>query len=818
MAGRTRSLSQPLYKGFDMERDNWGGFKAWSRLACLLLGLVCGPTATAEDNPGQHEADNEQRLERLLVEHPGDASLRADLVRELASNGRYEQAVETAARLDPDRMPAYVLVPWARSLRELGKPGLAAVLLDPPRRRAAAGREAEVLYALVLAEAGRHAEAEAAITALLDSHAGDTIIHNAAAYIYRRLGQPTRALRHAHEVLSTDPGNREARQHQVFALGDLSAAIRALELAENHPGAFDDPDRERLDGDRAAQLIRWDGTAQKPGSREYHRRVRTALGRLEARIARLPAGNARRRARFDRVLALRRNEDMLAAIDAFEALLADGLAPPPYVRIAAADAYLDQRRPRQAAILYRRALAAGGGGFETRVALYYALLESEDFEAALEHIDAVAKAEPSYWPIPGSEPLPNWDRLSADLAAAMARVYANRLEAAQRRLEGLLAAAPASAQIHRHLATVYRLRGWPNRAMNHAELAMAYEPDAADSRLARAEALAGVERFAEADQVLTALARERPLHARVERARDEWRQRRRWRIRVDAESGDSDSDGAGDFGTRDRRLETRIDAPWLAHFWRPYLTQHWSSARFPEGDAEYDRVGAGLDWRRARRHAYLEIHGNRTGETEAGITAGYDWHAGDRWSFATRYESFSLAVPLRARGAGLDGWRAEATTRWRSHESFSLRGSVSGLDISDGNTRLAGLLGVETRPVSTAHHITRVNADLYASRASQTGGPYFNPEHDASTDVTLEHDWLTWRRYDRSFTQRFSGGAGAYWQDGFGTHPTWFIRYAHRWELGTRFHFGYHAGLSSRVYDGEREHRRFAGLFVEALL
>lgn len=702
-------------------------------------------------------------------------------------------------------------LPEARALRDHGRYDEALDILDGLVEGARAGRDTLLVRAMVLAEAGRAGEAETEVAGLLESDRGAVDVNLAAAYVYRLAGDPATALGAAQRVLESDPQNAEAYQHQVFSLHDLGAAGRALSLANARPEWFSRAELDYLRGSRAARQVRWGEISTPDPARRFDATDR-ALAMLDELWKTLPedASEARLRNRRDRVLALRQRDRMDEAIAAFEAFEADGGAVPAYVLEAAADAYLYQRRPERAAALYRRVLEHDRWNYNARAALYWALIESERFSEAIRHIDALAAEKPRF-----RGDAPYWRKLYLDTTAAMARAMAHRPAEAETRLQTLLADAPASALIRRELGTVYRWRGWPARALEQAEIALAYEPDVPSGRLLHAAVLMDLERYAEAGDRIEALYREYPEDRHVQRQHAEWRNRRRWGMSVAGTYGDSD--GFREFGSRDRRLETRVNAPWLGHHWRGYATHYYADARYPEGEADYDRIGAGLDWRRRRHHARLELHRNRGGEAETGFTAGYDFHLDDHWSFATRYASFSTEVPLRARVHGIDGERAELAARWRAHESFNTRLGLSRLSLSDGNVRYAGLLSSERRLLASAHHVTEGRFYLYGSRASQSGGPYFNPERDASATLELAHDWLTWRRYERRFSQRFVLGGGAYWQEGFGTHPVGDLRYEHEWHFTSTLRLRYGAGVSSRVYDGERERRVYGMISLEAL-
>ncbi|RFF29724.1 poly-beta-1,6 N-acetyl-D-glucosamine export porin PgaA [Wenzhouxiangella sediminis] len=549
-------------------------------------------------------------------------------------------------------------------------------------------------------------------------------------------------------------------------------------------------------GDRAAEKIRAAAAADRIPERNAL--IDEALALLDRAMAH-PEADAQslQRSRYDRLLALRTRESMEEAVSAWESLEADGLEPPVYVTVAAADAYLYLRCPEQAEALYERVLERQPGRLETLQSLFWARLEQEDFSGALATIDSLVE----------HPEVASGSRLHRDgrITAAMGRGYANRLEEAIVRLEALAADHPKSGAATRSLATIYRWRGWSRRALELIEPLLAQTTESTDLRLLHAALLRDLGRYREAGRILESLYETHPQDRHVQRGWADWRTRDRWSYWSHGEYGESD--GVREFGSRDRAWRMRLSAPWVGSYLQPYLRSEYSHATFPEGEAEYDRIGLGLDYRRAGHRVNLEFHRNRRGADEAGLTAAWDWQLDDQWSLATRYESFSTDVPLRARGQGLDGWKTEAAVRWQAHESLNLRLGVSRLAISDGNERDAVLVSLGHRPHVSAHHTTDGTLDLYAARASQTGGPYYNPEEDASLAYVIQHDWLTWRRYEHSLTQRFVLGGGAYWQKHYGTHAIGLARYEHLWQVSQHWFVHYGVGISSRVYDGDRESR-----------
>ena len=754
-----------------------------------------------------------RQLEHLLEANPTETGVRADLLVVLQWAGRSADAIEVAAGLDPAKLADFELLAWARALRAERRATEALSLLQPRLADPGRTRDAHALYALLLSDLGRHADAAAYIEPWVTTSPGSAELAAAAAFVFRGAGRPMDALAVAQNAQRIDPDHRELRRQQILALSDLGAARLANDMAMAAPDLFDDAELALLAGNTAGQRLRW-ARVHPEASPERLELIDTATATLEVLASTPDASAAHLRSRFDLVVAYRMRDRMIDAIREYDALLDTGIAAPVYVRHAAADAHLAMRNAEQAARLYGGILRDRPRMTSARLGLIYARIESEWFGGPLWVVDDLSATSPAFIGVAGTNQyVANWPRLNADLSGAMLQAYDRRLEDAQRRLETLSADAPASAQVRRQLSTVYRWRGWPERALAEIEIAQAYEPEVVAGRQELAAVLADLGRYSEADQAIETLYAEFPDNAAVKRQHTAWRDRDRWSMSVDAEYGDSD--GFTGFGSYDRTVSTRVAAPVIAHRWQPYGLHTWRDARYPEGTAREQRVGAGLSWRDQRRHGYVELHGNTAGSTGTGVTAGYDWHQGDHWSFATRAESDSLDAPLRARPEDVTGWKVEGAARWQAHESFSIRGRLMRLALSDGNVRWSTLLDMQQRWHANAGRLTTGSAELYASRASRRGGLYFNPASDLALGYAVTHERLGWRRYERSFSQRFVLGLGGYWQEDFGASPTGLLRYEHEWRLDRRWRLIYGVGFASRVYDGDRETRIDGRLSVE---
>lgn len=552
------------------------------------------------------------------------------------------------------------------------------------------------------------------------------------------------------------------------------------------------PDDLQARGDRAAVLIRR-ALKSPEASPERICLIRHALSLLEANLEQAPPDSVHHlRARFDRVVALRAAGRHAEAGEAFDSLLDGGLEPPPYVVNAAADSYLAQRMPERAEGLYRQLLAADPEQFDTRIGLFFAQVESEQLDEALALVDELAAGESGRLAV------------EARVMAAMGRAYAGRLVEAEAMLEQLEAEHPDNPRVAQAMADVQRWRGRPERSLAYYERALAGSPGDTGIRTGRVEAWLDLGRHRAAARELETLAAERPDHpavARVQRARE---LEGSPRLELRTEAGDSDGPN---FGTRDFLARARLWGARVNDHWRPFAVGYTAWADFPEGDERYRRLGAGVAWDANRVHLQAQVH--RAAGFDTGGAMDASWWLNDQWRLGASLDTDSLQVPLRARRRDIGGEMHAASIRYRHSESWEASLGFTGLDMDDGNDRRSLFASVSQRLVTRDYYRLTGGLSGYASRNSLEDRPYFNPERDASVQVSLDQTWIAWRRYESRLSHKLTAHGGFYRQEDFSTEPTGGLRYALEWRWRDSLTLELGAGVSSNVYDGDRERRDY---------
>lgn len=811
----------------------------------LAIGFFGGGGATAMEPASLTEARTsavavakaghlQEGISRLLAlhrSHSEDSFITADLIVLLRLAGQNRQIATLANQVNTNKIPDYARMDLARALRDEKQFEQARTVLAHHTK--AFGLPGQILYAMVTLEAGHPKKA---IAALPSAHAKGlrAIDLTDMAYIWRRAGYPEKALTLSERALKIKPGMEQGIRERVFALSDMGAEVLALKSAKQYANFFSKPELNRLQATVTAYQIR-DAVAQRKMLENHYRydvrnqplmHTLTELKNDRTQFKGDPSALLHNR--YDMIYTLRELDLMHQAIAEFQSLpirlTSSGSGElnkiPAYVRIAAADAYLYLHHPHTAAVLYESVIRQHPGtDVKNYIGLYYAYIDGELYQRAESLLKHIHKVTPT-WRWEYGKKVPNWQRLDVDQLWAMDAAYRNHEGESERRLRKLSNAAPRNAGLLNALATVERWRGWPEQSMRTTRRAAAYQPVSKDTRINLADNNRDLEHFPLWGQQIHALHHDFPTDTSIQKSLAQWQDRQHFSISSEYTTGKSrgNSNNANPVtGNRDQELQTRLNTPWTNSGWRAFLDQHYLWSSYAEGPLSYNRLGAGVEWRGDRKHFWAMIDNDQLTSNHVGLSAGWSQWLDDQWQYSINGSTYSLDTPLRAKAAGFSGKSIGANLLWRQSESREAYLGLSLLSISDGNKRVDFSTGITQRLFASPHHITSGGIDLFAEHNSQPGGPYFNPSSSESASVRLEHQWITWRRYERSFTQYFKVSAGYGWQSNYGGNPTVDLFYEHKWKFSRTWGLHYGVGWGSNVYDGGREHRLYGLIGFEGV-
>ena len=777
-------------------------------------------------------ADAIQTLQALAA-ISDDVRIAYDLTVVLQWAGQSREALQvlsgvSGSSVDSTATPDYVLAAIAHAQRDLQQFAEAEKTTRVLLVRSPGNAEWTQLLARVLIDQQRFVEARALMASLLVNEPNNVQSWLVLGYAARRANDPFAALRAYGEVLRLAPGQPDAKDAMSTVLRDLGAPFAA--------GTYPDVSGTAslaLRAQQAAVSLRWAATVTQPKGTPRFAATDLVLARFdalmaEARAAGSSASDVLTSLRRDHVLALRQREHWADALLAVQALQADGITLPDYVRQAQADALLALRRPAEARRIYTQLIAGRPPSPVNRnawISRFYAEVEDEDFDAAFASVDTLAAQGSAGRINPGTgrkEENINW--LSSQVLAGQARNYGDVQAQAWARLEPLAEAAPALGYLRSALAAVAASRGWPRRAELEIEVAASLVPEdrgvwvgLADSALRRRDAQ--VARRISAD-----LLAQSPGDLSVQRLARDIALGDKAEVRLDVagsrERGNALSSSGGGLTVNARLRSGPLSefGPTLADLsslerWRLQAVIERSSARPSEGLIVRRRVGAGAVY--AGPDIEFELMGwADTGVLQrSGASVDVAWQLSDQWSVYLDAERFARDAPLRALFYGITADAIGAGVQYRWHESRSLLVGTRQLRFSDGNQRTAQRVVFSQRLFDAPHFNLTLRPEYFASQNSRPFAPYFNPARDTALTLTLEAEHMLYRRYERSWVQRLRVSSGRYAQSGFASAGIGSVAYEQVFRFDPALELRGGVEVGRRVYDGrpERQTNWFIG-------
>ena len=610
-------------------------------------------------------------------------------------------------------------------------------------------------------------------------------------------------------ILKVQPDHVEARKAAWVAAMRLGLFAQAAALAA--PLSADE--RRDMEGDIIALDIRY-GIVDRNTLRGPERflRLDKALTATDPLAAEFFAGRTLdaedQRRLTDRLSALASRRRAADAVKLYETLRERDIPVPLWAERDIAGSYLELRRPQAALDIYGRVVAADPDDFDANLGLFFALVETEQLDAATEHIDRYAARLPERRHLDGRY---NGERLSADITADRVRIFADRLAEAQTRIDARHAAIPYNSEARQSAASLALARGWPRQGDEMLRRTIGSDPinpalyaDLAENRLTLQDwpaARTALDQATELD----------PENGAVHRARRSFELYDNYELYVEAGYGQGQD--VNYFGSRDWSIDSFLYSRPIAENWRVFAHNYSASADFYGENQTWIRSGAGAEWRHLGWRLTGEVNGGSG--VKAGATGTVRWKPDDFWTFYGAAESVTNQIPLRAVADGIYASRVSLGTAWQQNESRKLALGVFSSDFSDGNLRTGINASWFQRWASGPKWMFETTLGADASRNSlDTSVNYFNPKSDRSLWLTAAVENLTWRSYDHSFRQRLALTGGTYWQEGYASGAIEAIEYGHRWELDRDLSLRYGIGRLLRPYDGEREGRTFGNLVL----
>lgn len=630
----------------------------------------------------------------------------------------------------------------------------------------------------------------------------------------RAQGHHAEALSSIERHLAAAPGDDDVFRLRVLTLADLGASRLAADAMRERPRLFADHERERIEGDAVARAIGWGRVEpESPGARLDESRAALAeLERLQRDTPRQTNWEATR-LRVDALSALNHLQRHEAVVSGYQALLDDGIDVPAYILGTVGDSLVALRRPDEAIPVLESAIAHAPGDVNAQILLGYAYIETERFERALPLFETLAASQEA-WPrqAGANHGYENWDRYSADVNHALAHSYANDNARAEAMLQSQVAIGPNNAGLQAAYGAVQSRRSRPAAALERFDMARTLAPQDLDALAGRVGALTALDRIDEARAALATLQQAHSEDPRLERVERDLDRHRGVQATLSANRGRSrPRDGGGTsispFGSRDGSWAMEVRSPLIDDRWRVGVFAHEDWADFIDGRVRHGAAGVGTWYRHDRLGAWATVGSAGGASGGATWTLGADWRFDDAWRTGVELARDARDTSLQARRLGIDADSLTVTAAYTPSETFALEGRLARLRYDDGNARDQLGLDLTQRLWTRPHLMVDGLASLYTSRGSHSDSVgYFNPERDASANLGLRFDHITWRRYETAFQQRVEVMAGPYWQRDGGTHWVPSLGYRHLWRRdGHELEYG--VAWSRPVYDGLREQR-----------
>jgi biofilm PGA synthesis protein PgaA len=806
---------------------------------CLQTSFALGQTsddqmynAALELARAGHTDQAIEQLQQLVKSHPEIQRYLFDYLQILSWADRDEEVIQQSTKIELQTAPVYVLEAIARAARNLGDFKKSEILYRKAIEKEPKRLSPKLGLGLLLIDQGQAVSAIAYLQTLASTYPNEVEIIMAQAYAHELAGQYPTAIQYYQKALSLQSDRQDALRGLILALARSGEVQKALDLATANRALFSDDQWASLQWDYAAWLIRQGEQALQTKPRDYRGidKAITALNSNISAVEKLKLTDPQAllaRAKFDLLVALRDRKRMTDVVELYQQLQQQGLAIPVYARMAAADAYLNNREPETARDLYLSVIAEQPDYFNARASLVYAYLEAEQIDKALALAEQLAEEQPTKLefkqPNGSVVTRDNPKKISADLTAAILRAYADDLDGAQQKLEQLHSQFPDNTDIHSKLAEVYYFRGWPRKARQQINSAQIKAPEHLGLQLTQAKVQRELKDYRAEERTTYALNENIPEDSGVQKQMRAWQIRNDRELKVFANGGlstNSSSDGnknSPPFGSDEISIDSFLYSSPMTHKYRAFVHNGWKTANFPstEGRGYLRHYGAGLEYSGHSATASAEIHYDNFYSDAVGVDLAAEYQISDKWQIFGRLSSRDNNISLRALNYGVTARSAQWGGTFRVNESRQFTVTHRYYNYSDDNNRYAEDGTYFERWISGPRYklATYLNAGFSANSNPPfpREGKYYSPDRDASISITMDNDFLTYRHYETAFHQRLALSVGNYWQSNNApsadcvnkicSNIVGNVQYEHRWQVANRFELSYGGVRGYHYYD-----------------
>lgn len=738
-------------------------------------------------------------LEAALSLPSRDTEIVFDYITVLSWAGQTEKAIREYEALPPTpEAPSYVKTSAAKSYRDLKQFETAGAIYEEIIKDEPANTKAIAGLALTLVDRKDYTNALRIVTSALSSNPDNIELLFAKAFAHQENKDYIMALKTYDLLLERDPINPDVINLKARLLSDIGACSPAQQFADLHRDLIKADTQLQLTSNVAAKHVNWG----------EHRIATNIFAEL---IADEPEPMQRLRPRFDRILALVAIEEMDSVIEEYEILVEEEVDIPYWIHDAAANAYLFLRNPKKSIELYKKVLEIKPDRFDTRLGLYFAYIETEQFRKAGKIRDQLEKETPE-WVINRGVPRYNWDKQRVVEEKGWWLLYQNRLKEGEKFFIDIKEKAPANLATRTGLGLSAAWRGWPHQALEEFDVLITMagqQPFPVPDYVQEREIPAKNGRISALNECY--LKKEARLYGDELLTRN-WNNLHTQRIKRQLDIDDSTEFYLDVIwtdenpGVRDNYIYAQLTQPLttdldLYAFWLNRRTYNQTGTN----SFKYKRTGLGANWNLIPQITVKgEFSKDQDSNRDAGVRTHLTYRMNDYWSFEAGHNTFSLDIPIRARAEGLNGKQTDAAVMFRSSELFNAHAVYALNKLDDNNENTSYSLYADRALITRAHWKTRLFAEASESSNSRTDVNYYSPETTTTYALTHLLDHTIYRRYEHAFVHRLYLGLGQFDQSQYSPELIWHGRYEHDYAFSEKTVLLWGVNFQRRFYDSEQ--------------
>ncbi|MCR4336660.1 MAG: tetratricopeptide repeat protein, partial [Candidatus Omnitrophica bacterium] len=596
------------------------------------------------------------------------------------------------------------------------------------------------------------------------------------------------------EIIKRYPENRAAFNLKLRALMDLGATSLVIDEAQRQDSKVDPVIALRAQGNVPMQQIQWEEYQQ--ALPQLERLIEQYRHLREIDSANQEVQLQYWRSRWDRMTALRAQDQMRDVIQEYQLVQQESVEIPIWIHAAAADAYLYEQQPEKALEIYDAVLKKNPMSYEVRMAKYDTLVELERFEDAQKVLEKLDEETPKTTTERGSIE-PNWKKARIAYDKGWLLMYQDRLKEGEQYLQQIADAAPFNTNILTAQAHKDLWRGWPRRALRDFQIIRTMDPTHVQAQIGYANALNANGYKKEARKEVASLLEKHPKNKHVQRSKRLFDVEEMTIFGLDA-SYREEFPGEDEF-----QITLRLDEPvTFRHNLFVEMTRRETTD--PVDDVVQRKIYVGDQWQVNRA---IRLVGAISGDYETGKDVGglgrITLTPDDHWNFDVGFEKNILSVPIRSRAQGVDVDEYTFSTMFRGSELWETRVGFSLKDFDDGNDNWNYYWRTRQTWMTKAAWKLRLDTEFNVSTFSRQDVDYFSPEHLYSVYLipNVEHIWF--RRYQKALIDRFYVGLGQVWQKNFDSQNLGFVRYEQDYRFSDLLSFLWGVRYDLNQYDGD---------------